>query len=331
MFSYREKPWHGLGTIALMRYPAEEAFQMIGSYDVIDAPLHAYTVLEDGSEARILLEDKKAVLRLPTHDDPITRILGQIDAAKAVIPPAELCRIWDQATGRYVETLGGLGYGENFFISSKLQVFDVKGDEVEQYLLVHMDYRGKLQVSLVTIRVVCINTLTAAENSALEVHQINLATYPRQQLEIILQDLPARKEAESAALKEVLTIMRETPVTDLNQAAIIASAFPYPAPPVLTGVYDTDVEAQERSAKAYDLVNTNRQAVKDLIDGHEAGRGLSDMESSAYKVYNAVCELVDWGGNASKPEAFFKSVITGGHRANVKQRAWAASMQLINA
>jgi len=330
-YSYREVPWHQLGVQGLMRIGAVEALQQIGSYEVVGQPIYTPVTNADGSRSYLQITGKQAVLRLPTTDDPEIRQFDLIDINKEIIGPSDLAEIWDRSTQRYVETIGGLGHGEKFFITTKLQTFGVKGEEIQQYLLVHMDYRGTLKVSIVTVRVVCINTLTAAENSALEVHPIDLTKSPRTQLEIILTDLPARKEQEAATLQEVFEVLKSTPVTPEQHGGIVEAAFPLPSLPKLTGIREEDEERHGHFVKSRQLALDWRQAVNDLAEGHAAGRGLADLPPSAWRSYNAVVEAIDWGGPNTKAETFFTSLLDGGRRAAVKSRAWTKAMEAVNA
>jgi len=81
-------------------------------------------------------------LRNPTTDDPETRVFGIVGADYHLVTPDDFVSIWDERVGRPIETIGALGFGETFFISTTLPKMDVRGDEVEFYLLRQTDPDG---------------------------------------------------------------------------------------------------------------------------------------------------------------------------------------------
>lgn len=163
MFSVGVRPWHGLGTV-LTEAPSIKEGIKIAKLDW-DVELQELT-----ASCGTVLKDKRAVIRKDNNDcigivSPNYQILQNKEAFNWFEPFIEN----NMAT---LETAGSLFNGRKVFILAKINsddmVIDEKtNDRVEKYILLSNSHDGSqsLRVGYTPIRVVCNNTLSAAESS----------------------------------------------------------------------------------------------------------------------------------------------------------------------
>jgi phage/plasmid-like protein (TIGR03299 family) len=167
MFSVRETPWHGLGTVIADAPTIPEAIALAGldwkvetapnyveiSGERVETPSQSIIrvdTLDDGSEARSVLASV----------GPSFVPLQNADAFDWFAP-------WLDAGVATLETAGSLWGGTRVWVLARLtgDPIVVSGDdEVERYILLAHAHDGSLAVraGLTPIRVVCHNTLSAA-------------------------------------------------------------------------------------------------------------------------------------------------------------------------
>jgi len=161
MFSVREKPWHGLGTIVQDAPNSAEAIRLAGlDWAVIPKPLFIDGNPEpiEGLVANTRSSDN-SVLGVVTPKYKAVQNVEAFDFVDALI---------DNGDVRY-ETAGALQNGKKVWMLGKLnQSSKILGDEVEQYVVFSNSHDGKgaIQIAVTPIRVVCQNTLNLALNNA---------------------------------------------------------------------------------------------------------------------------------------------------------------------
>lgn len=162
MFSVKQRPWHGLGTVLENTPSIEEGIKLAG----LDWRVELKEIAVDGK----IIKGFKAAMRsdnqtcLGTVTDSY-RILQNEDAFKFFQPYLD--------TGiASLETAGCLKEGKRVWILAKINndqmVIDERtNDRVEKFLLLSNVHNGSgaVKVGFTPIRVVCNNTLTAAEES----------------------------------------------------------------------------------------------------------------------------------------------------------------------
>lgn len=159
MFSVREKPWHGLGTIVMEAPNSGRALKLAGlDWKVIQKNI--YTV--SGEE----ILGYKANIR-----DKDNQILGVVTDRYKVVQNEEAFAFTDSLLGQGVryETAGSLQEGRKVWILAKLpKEYLITGDRVSPYLVFtnSHDGMGAIRVAVTPIRVVCQNTLNLALSEA---------------------------------------------------------------------------------------------------------------------------------------------------------------------
>lgn len=151
-----QKAWHGLGTYVDQAMTAAQAIELGGiNYTVEKRPLQVIGGLE--------VPNFKATVRTDTND-----VLGVVTDNYTVVQNMEAFAFFDNIIEKgeaIFQTVGTLGKGEKIFVTAKLpKDIAVKGEQVENYLLLTTGHDGKtaVQAGFTSVRVVCNNTLTAA-------------------------------------------------------------------------------------------------------------------------------------------------------------------------
>jgi phage/plasmid-like protein (TIGR03299 family) len=159
MFSVREKPWHGLGTIVAEAPASAEALKLAGlDWKVVQAPIYTGR----GEE----VAGYKVNLR-----DTDRQVLGVVTDRYKVIQNKEAFAFTDKLldAGVRYETAGSLQEGRKVWLLARLpREFIIAGERISPYLVLSNthDGSGAVRVCITPIRVVCNNTLNLALNTA---------------------------------------------------------------------------------------------------------------------------------------------------------------------
>lgn len=165
-YNNRSTPaWHRLGINDETPHSAEEALRRVGLYDVRKFPLTV--CLPDGKQHETGLYQ---LWREPLPEDPQWVPFGaSVTSEYQVVTPLSAAQTWDANVRDLnnqvvpIETLGILGRGEHLFICTKLPAMDVRGDQVDTYLLFNSPLTPGSSMGVFTtgVRTVCQNTLNA--------------------------------------------------------------------------------------------------------------------------------------------------------------------------
>lgn len=156
MFSVREKPWHGLGTIIQEACNSEEALRLSGlDWKVVQKPV-TYKDQETGHQFNIRSSDDT--------------VLGIVGARYKPVQNEDAFAFTDELIGgdvRY-ETAGSLSNGKRVWMLAKMPDTKILDDVVEPYLCLTNGHDGfsSMKVCMTPVRVVCQNTLNMALNNA---------------------------------------------------------------------------------------------------------------------------------------------------------------------
>ena len=156
MFSVREKPWHGLGTIIQEAVGSEEALRLAGlDWEVNQEPV-IYDGKKTGYQFNVRSSDKS--------------VLGVVGGRYKPVQNAAAFAFTDELIGgdvRY-ETAGSLASGKRVWMLAKMPDTTILDDVVEPFLCLtnSHDGFGSMKVCMTPVRVVCQNTLNMALNGA---------------------------------------------------------------------------------------------------------------------------------------------------------------------
>lgn len=158
MFSTREKPWHGLGTIVAEAPGSREALILAGlDWKVIQKKIY--------TGDRKLIRGYRANVR-----DTDGQLLGVVSDRYRVVQNEDAFAFTDALLGEGVryETAGSLQSGRRVWMLAKLpNEYIILGEQVSPYLVFSNthDGSGAIKVAMTPVRVVCSNTLNLALNT----------------------------------------------------------------------------------------------------------------------------------------------------------------------
>lgn len=156
MFSVREKPWHGLGTVIEEACNSEEALRLAGlDWEVNQVPV-TYKDQETGHQFNIRSSDDT--------------VLGIVGGRYKPVQNKDAFAFTDELIGgdvRY-ETAGSLANGKRVWMLARMPDTKIFDDVVEPYLCLTNGHDGfsSLKVCMTPVRVVCQNTLNMALSRA---------------------------------------------------------------------------------------------------------------------------------------------------------------------
>lgn len=155
MFSTREVPWHGLGTIVAEAPASKEALKLAGlDWRVI--------------QKKIYISDRKVIHGYRANlRDTDQQFLGVVSDRYRVVQNEDAFAFTDALLGEGVryETAGSLQSGRRVWMLAKLpNEYIILGDQVSPYLVFSNthDGSGSIKVAMTPVRVVCSNTLNFA-------------------------------------------------------------------------------------------------------------------------------------------------------------------------
>lgn len=325
--------WHNRGFVDDLEHTANEAFDLIGRYDVLKLQLQTIVTRGDGSHIEV---PSYALVRTPTSDDPTERYFSSVSADYRLVSPQEFVDLADARVRRPVETMLSLKDGKQLVVTYKLPAFDVRGDEIDNFMMAWsmMDGSTASGANTSSMRVVCHNTFQASlamsQQRAAFVHDQwimnRMGRWLEDVVEVAESKLPQLREAYDVLAGYRLT--RERPEAPREIMHVIGSAYPdmpsYVPDPVLTD--EQNNERTKRRDQEKRVVEERRVQAIELFKG--AGTGMRNRATwgTAWGLYQSVVELEDWKGG-SKGDALAHSVLFG-ERADTKARAFEASMQI---
>lgn len=159
MFSVREKPWHGLGTIVMEAPTSADALRLAGlDWNVVQEDIYTgFGGRVDGYKANIRNTDRK--------------VLGVVSDRYKVVQNTDAFSFTDELLGKGVryETAGSLQEGKKVWLLARLpREYIIAGERISPYLVFSNthDGSGSVKVAVTPVRVVCNNTLNLALSTA---------------------------------------------------------------------------------------------------------------------------------------------------------------------
>ena len=159
MYSTREKPWHGLGTVVREAPTSENALRLAGlDWNVVQESIY--------TPFREKIEGFKANVR-----DTDRKVLGVVSDRYKVVQNVEAFSFTDELLGHGVryETAGSLSGGRRVWLLARLpREYIIAGERISPYLVFSNthDGSGSVKVAVTPVRVVCNNTLNLALETA---------------------------------------------------------------------------------------------------------------------------------------------------------------------
>jgi len=293
MFSVREMPWHGLGTV-LDEYPGsiKEALELSGlDWQVVQKPVHQpITTMVDGHELTTYLEVDNYWLNVR---EDTSDVLGIVTDRYKPIQNHEAFSFMDNLIGSqmHYETAGGLYGGKKTWVLCKLPDYvEVAGDEVAPYVFISNAHDGKSSclVSVTPIRVVCANTLSWAVGKA----KADGRTYTvRHTGDISLKLHEARNVMN-------MTINYYEQFKNMGDSMALENFSENRLQSVLDQLYPVEGSMGDRAVK-------NRDVAKNAIMAIYRGEGINgdttgNAPGTKWCAANAIAEYADYGRKMTK-------------------------------
>ena len=185
--SYRELPWHGQGEVFTEEVTGDEMLKKAHlDWDVLEAPVMTQvgTMVEKATgwnqelDAPIMtnvldnirdvqIPNIKSVYRSDTGE-----VLGVVGEDYKVFQNRSMIDMFENLVNGHkiqYEVAGGLGKGEVVWVLAKIPdlKFDIKGDEMNQYMLIRTGHTGNMTLACfpTCVRVVCQNTIGVANKA----------------------------------------------------------------------------------------------------------------------------------------------------------------------
>lgn len=167
MFSVKETPWHGLGSVIQSAPTISEGISLAGlAWDVLTRPVYQQVKDEDGNTSYYSLGEWAQEFYRSTDG----RTLGIVGPRTYPLQNREAFDFFQpfvEAGECSLETAGSLCSGQKVWVMAKIQRPNaeiVPGDSVAKFVLLSNSHDGTtaVRVGFTPIRVVCANTLAMA-------------------------------------------------------------------------------------------------------------------------------------------------------------------------
>lgn len=265
MFSVREKPWHGLGTVVMNAPDSRDALRLAGlDWKVVQQDVF--------TEDDFIIPGYKVNVR---ETDLAT--LGIVSDKYRVVQNDEAFAFTDDLLegGVRYETAGSLQGGRKVWILAKMpEKYEMLGDEVEPYFLLmnSHDGSGSFTVAMTPVRVVCSNTLNLALKTAPRIwssrHTTNVLSRMDEAQETFIK---VRNYMD--ALDDEVEALASKRLSGQAVTKLLAEFFPETA----------DMSEIQR--------NNNRRQLEDLKRRYFEAPDLKDMGHNGYRFVNAVSDF----------------------------------------
>lgn len=264
MFSVREKPWHGLGTIVAEAPSSSEALRLAGlDWEVEQQAIFTKSGVVEGFKANVRSTDKKA--------------LGVVSDRYKIIQNKDAFAFTDKLLGAGVryETAGSLQGGKKIWLLATLpKEYIIAGERISPYLVFSNthDGSGAVRVAITPIRVVCNNTLNLALNTATRSFSMVHTGDIRGKVNEAKQTLFMADQYMENLGRE-FERLRKVKVTDQQIKEYIELLLPIENGASLTTVKNTRKLREDMRARYYDAPD------------------LKDVGNNAYRFINAVSDF----------------------------------------
>jgi phage/plasmid-like protein (TIGR03299 family) len=351
MFAGRNEPaWHGLGTVFTEPLTMAEAVR-VARLDYKVTLEDIYVQVADGA---FLIEGKKSITRHPMYNRDGSILEDEYHSFGIVSENYGLLdNTWiaermdwlvdDQWT---VETAGALGKGDTMFATLLLGEFELpNGDHTKQYLLIRDGKTGKnkFKMAVVNLRVVCQNTLIAAESSASVEAEFVHNQDIKEDLDFRIKFLESLKHAQEGTVQGLVKMLDTAMNTD-KMKLILEHIYPYPSRPArakLTDEYTLETVPEEYH-EFFRKAQKSQSNYKYFINRADKLRGTAEQlfgkfndenvssANTGYALYQAVTESADWR-NFNNAEVRSQGLLEDalfGSRAKEKAMAWTEVLKV---
>ena len=351
MFSVKETPWHGLGSVIHDAPNVTEGIRLAGldwNVEVVSMfrERTEKVTAEDGTETSKVVHDNlddygKAFVR--STDKTVLGIVGPnthpLQNAKAF----DFFQPFIDSKEATLETAGSLSEGRKVWVMAKLARDNeviVKGDEVAKFVLLSNSHDGTtaVKVGFTPIRVVCANTLAMAHNAtASKLLRVRHSSKVEKNLEKI-REIVDLANAEFVATAEQFRLLasRQINYADLKKYVKVVLDMDEDDdknPKRTMGILQTIIDRHETDTN---MVAEATRAMKGatleaVIKNFEGGLGTDNKASRGtyWTAYNAFNEYLNYDKGRTSDTRMNSLWFGDSQRANAK--ALEAALELATA
>ena len=326
--------WHGKGVVLSDAPNIEEAIAASGTdWQVVERPLYVDLGQKFGEPETLRKNDLAAAHNVYTHKALVrssdNRVLGVVGKDYHPVQNVDAFRWFDfllESKQAKLEAGGSLREGQRVWVLAKMTCSAgevVRGDRIDSYLLLSNSHSGDMGVWLVftPIRVVCMNTLTAAlehrEKDARAGRAISLRHTPKvaEQLQWAQELVDASRRTFDASLA-TYRLFQQTAMSDEEFGAYFDRVY-----------YGPDKVNVEKEMEPKNKKKDNREKLRELF---EAGTGMDieGVRGTVWAGYNAVTEFVDHyrsTGARRLEQSWY------GEGSSLRSRAFAEALEFVKA
>lgn len=277
MFSHRELPWHGMGTVVEDAPNSQEAITLAGlDWDVEKADL----MCSDNT-----VKDRYGLVRVTDK-----QFYGIVSNKYQILQNKEAFTVMDSIMGDGLkfETAGSLFNGRKIFLTCSLdQQWEVAGDKINSYLLLSNNHSGceSLHIAVTPVRVVCNNTLQVALRESTNHWTIRHSSTMQERI-LEAQHVIQRMNGYMSAFCEYGNRAADKNLTPETVEALVEHLFPKP---------------ENASYRVY----SNRERAITMLERCMNAPDLVDLQGTALAAINAVSDY----------ETHFKTQLTSPSKA----------------
>lgn len=303
MFSVKENPWHGLGTVLPQAPSIKEALQAASlDWEVRTLNVAAFqppSKTEEFSRCRINLPRFKALQRVDTQEvftivSDQYQVLQNIDAFNIFKPLVEDGTI-------EMETAGSLQNGKKVWIMAKVNTDskDVrKGDEIKPYVLLSNSHDGTqaIRFGFTPVRVVCNNTLSMAignkKSELIKVYHKGQVAENVEALRDLMNFEITQFESTVADFKKLAS----KPINERDMIKYIRKVFPKAVQametPGIEPVNEDLLNAVIEATGSLDELSRREESIMNVLNG---GRGKETRGKKGITYWDAYNAVNEWG------------------------------------
>ena len=351
MFAGRDTPaWHGLGNVFTDPLSMVEAVRL-ARLDYKVTLEDVYVQVADGA---FMIEGKKSITRHPMYNQDGSLLedeyhsFGIVSDNYGLLDNMWIAERMDWLVdGQWtVETAGALGKGETMFATLLLGEFELpNSDHIKQFLLVRDGKTGKnkFKMAVVNLRVVCQNTLIAAESSASVEAEFVHNQDIKDDLDFRIKFLASLKNAQENTVQGLIDML-DTAMNEDRVKLILEHIYPYPSRPARAKITDeyTLETVPEEYHEFFRKAQKSQSNYKYFINRANKLRGTAEQlfgqfndenpssANTGYGLYQAVTESADWRNfnNADERSTGLLESALFGSRAKEKAMAWTEVLKV---
>lgn len=294
MFSVKEIPWHGLGTILKKTPNIKEAIVASGlSWNVSVKKMIVPMMINDEFKS-VSVPNNYAVVR----DDDHT-VIGVVGNRYEPYQNSEMWGFIEEfqnQSGIKLETAGSLRAGKTTWVLAKNGTNEyVSKDPVEEFFLFRNSFDGSSPISVMftNVRVVCNNTLSMAIKGAKNIFNVRHTANASERIKDVQDALGLRTRYQTAvnAAMETLVKFPMSPIETQNFIETVI--FPEPKTIKKGKKYGEFTIIEDGGTQRAQTTRINN--VDTILNLVEDGKGadIVGVKGTAYGLYNALTEWAD--------------------------------------